>query len=73
MAKVPNAPVLSTSSKYDVFRADFETERRTRRKAADQSVEERLRRGQGDLLAATNHEGEELDFHALHHTWGGRQ
>jgi integrase len=71
--KMPTAPVSSMPSKCDVagmLRADIEAARRAWLKAAEHDSEERLRREQSDFLEVANHEGEQLDFHALWHTCG---
>jgi len=71
--KAPAAPVLPMPHEADVaemLRADLADARREWLKAARHDAQERARRADSDFLAAVNHEGENLDFHALRHTCG---
>ncbi len=72
--KTPGAPVFAMPGEYDLakmLRADLQAARVAWIKAAKDDPEDHLRREQSDFLAATSHEGEVLDFHALRHTTGG--
>ncbi len=53
-----------------MLRDDLAAARKAWLNEAKSDPEERLRREQGDFLAATNHEGERFDFHSLRHTCG---
>ena len=71
--KAPQAKVFSLPSEFDMadmIRDDLADARKAWIKAAKQDPAERLKREQRDFLAATNHEGEVMDFHALRHTCG---
>ncbi len=71
--KSPGAPAFAMPHKFDVaamLRADLDAARRAWLTVVDSDPQERLRREQSDFLAAVNHEGETLDFHALRHACG---
>jgi len=71
--KTPKAPVFSMPEETIVaamLRADLADARREWIKAAQNDLEEHLRRQQSDFLAEVNHEGEIMDFHSLRHTCG---
>jgi len=53
-----------------MLRNDVESPRNAWLDAARKDPEEFVNREQSDFLAAANHEGESLDFHALRHTCG---
>jgi integrase len=53
----------------NMLRHDLDAARSAWASAAD-DVDERMRREQSDFLAAKNHDGESIDFHALRHTCG---
>ena len=66
------APVFVFEDMYalaDMVRADL-AEARLRWLQEAANAKEFERRGESDFLAATNHEGERIDFHALRHTCG---
>ena len=72
-AKAPKAPVFAMPGAGDVadmLRADLADARREWLDAAKHDPEEYEKRSQSDFLAAVNHDGEHLDFHALRHTCG---
>ena len=70
--KAPGAKVFAmphVSNLARMLRADLLDARQSWLKAASSDAE-RLRREQSDFLCEENHEGEQLDFHALRHTLG---
>ncbi|WP_145424068.1 tyrosine-type recombinase/integrase [Symmachiella dynata] len=71
--KMPKAAVFDMPHNTDLarmLRADLEQARGAWIKDAKRQPKEYIRRVQSDFLAAKNHEGEVLDFHALRHTCG---
>ena len=70
--KAPGARVFAMPNISNVarmLRADLSDARHAWLKAAP-GCDERTRRSASDFLVETNHEGEQLDFHALPHTCG---
>jgi len=71
--KAPAAPMLPMPHEADVtemLRADLADARREWLEAARHDAQEHARRADSDFLAPVDHEGENLDFHALRHTCG---
>ena len=68
MERVFNLP--HESSKARMLRNDLALAREAWLSEAENDPQEKRRREQSDLLAAPNHEGESIDFHALRHTCG---
>lgn len=71
--KAPAAPTFTMPHRYDVaemLRTDLSDARSNWLAECTADSAERLRREQSDFLAAENHEGQRLDFHALRHTCG---
>ncbi len=71
--KAPGAAVFGLSRwirPADLLRSDLDDARSSWLVASQHDPEEYQRRTQSDFLAAVNHSGEKLDFHALRHTCG---
>ncbi len=71
--KAPRSPVFAMPPRWDVasmLRDDLADARREWLESATNNPSEYEKRVQSDFLAAVNHEGEHLDFHALRHTCG---
>ena len=69
----PTASVFSLPHETDMaelLRTDLATAREQWIKNAEADSQEHSRRRQSDFLAAENHDGQSMDFHALRHTCG---
>jgi integrase len=72
-SKTPSARLFALPDPWrmaQVLRDDLEAARDKWIDDANRDPEERTKREQSDFLAAKNHAGEALDFHALRHTAG---
>ena len=71
--KLPKAPVFNLPHEADVaemLREDLALPRKLWIREAKDDPQELAQREQSDFLAATNHDGEVMDFHCLRHTCG---
>ena len=71
--KTPSSLMFAMPHRYDLaamLRADLADARRQWLAEAKHDSAERLRREQSDFLVDENHDGQQLDFHALRHTCG---
>jgi len=71
--KSPKSPVFHmphSTRVVEVLRSDLASARSAWLKASEHDPEEYARRVQSDFLASVNHDGDQLDFHALRHTCG---
>jgi Phage integrase family len=71
--KTPDAPVFSMPDRHDVagmLRADLAEARKQWLNEVRHDPHASAKRAESDFLAARNHQGEMLDFHALRHTTG---
>ncbi len=71
--KTPTAPVFTLPDEWsmaDMLRGDLAAARKAWLDEVRHDPEAFARREESDFLAAQNHQGEKLDFHAMRHTCG---